>query len=176
MVLPSKHAKTQYRTYVIIGRGSKTGFETKTHLDISDQHLLRVISPESVGGRPAIRHFLTINHLSTSACSPQFWCSNISWRTTSPSLPLHSHAGAGFLDLHEEGKCLHLVGCLHTVCRLSNPHRTPVPDSCLVGYLASLRGGSTISPAGYKKQFLPLDLGAPVAYDMARILIGSACK
>ena len=27
-------------------------------------------------------------------------------------------------------------------------------------YLASLRGGSTISPAGHRKQFLPLDLDA----------------
>jgi hypothetical protein len=27
-------------------------------------------------------------------------------------------------------------------------------------YLASLRGGSISSPAGYKKQFLPLDSGA----------------
>jgi hypothetical protein len=47
------------------------------------------------------------------------------------------------------------------LCAASDLHRTPVLAACLgrmsdQNCLASLRGGPTISPAGYKRQFLPL--------------------
>jgi hypothetical protein len=118
-------------------------------------------------GRFVTKSFgLWINHLFAGACSPQFRGSDNSWRTASPIIANTQPCGCLLFDIccrEEEWKCLHLAressripSC--AVFRMMQNAYTiffsgRISDK---SYLASLLGGSTISPAGYKAQFLPL--------------------